>query len=242
MDYVYIVKDGPNEELKYSIRSVVANMPEGRIWLVGGKPDWYTGNHIPVPQNGPKYENAWSNLVAICESRKISDDFVLMNDDFFVIKKLDTVPTFSGGFFVEKLALYEAIAPRSTYTKRIAKTVQKLQRIGFTMAVDYELHVPMIMNKGKLIPILKSYPDCLWRSMYGNVYKIKGVHITDVKVYSSDAMKIKSYDYTSNIYPYVSSDDDSFATLYKTVLKEMFPKKSPYEKTNTTPSGRVQGF
>ena len=48
MDFVYICKEGVNEELKYSIRSVVESFPESNIWVVGGKPDWYTGNYIQV--------------------------------------------------------------------------------------------------------------------------------------------------------------------------------------------------
>jgi len=48
MDFVYICKDGVNEELKYSIRSVVESFPETNIWVVGGKPDWYTGRDISI--------------------------------------------------------------------------------------------------------------------------------------------------------------------------------------------------
>jgi len=234
MDYVYICKDGENEELRYSIRSVVKNMPEGRVWVVGGKPSWYVGNHIPVPQNGPKYENALDNLMAVCRSREISKDFVLMNDDFFVIKKLDEIPVFSGGFFVEKIALYNMLAPRSSYTKKIAKTMGRLQRLGIAMPVDFDIHVPMTLNKVKLLSILKAYPDNLWRSMYGNIFKVRGTHITDVKYYAKDAMAAKSYNYKSNIYPYVSSDDESFNVLYRDLLKKMFNTASKYEKPRTT--------
>jgi hypothetical protein len=87
MDFVYICKDGINEELKYSIRSVVESFPEATIWVVGGKPDWYTGNYIKVEQKESKYKNAVKNLETICFSEEISQSFVLMNDDFYIIKK-----------------------------------------------------------------------------------------------------------------------------------------------------------
>ena len=235
MDYVYICKDGDNEELRYSIRSVEKHMPPGRIWVVGGKPDWYTGNYIPVKQEDTKYNNAIENIRAACEHRKISNEFVLMNDDFFIIKPIEEPLTYVSGFLVEKIALYSALSPRSSYTKRLLKTSQKLFRFGYEFPRDYELHVPMVMHKEKLLAIINQYPDCLWRSMYGNVYKVGGIHITDVKYYVKDAMKVKSHDYKSSSYPFVSSEDESFVVLKKDILNSMFPTPSSCELP-TTPS------
>jgi hypothetical protein len=230
MDYVYICKDGDNEELRYSIRSVVKNMPKGKIWVIGGKPDWYTGNHIPVKQSDSKYDNAYENLKIVCETSKISQDFVLMNDDFFVVKKVEKINNYVGGFLIEKVSLYSKISPRSYYTNKLHKTMIKLERSGKDLPRDYELHVPMVMNRAKLFLVLRQYPDCLWRSTYGNTYNIRGQHITDVKVYSGDAMIVKSYDYKENLYPYLSSDDVSFIHLHRNVFKNMFPEPSQYEK------------
>jgi hypothetical protein len=240
MDYVYICRDGENEELRYSIRSVEKHLPRGRIWVVGGKPDWYTGNHIPVKQEDSKYNNAIENIRAACESNRIGTTIVLMNDDFFAIKPLEDVPTYVGGFMVEKVALYSAIAPRSTYTKRLLRTSTRLSKAGIDFSRDYELHVPMVMNKGKLLSVINAYPDCLWRSMYGNIYKVGGLYITDVKYYVRDAMKVKSHDYKSGLYPFVSSEDDSFQTLKKDLLNEMFSEPSSCEgspkKSKSLPS------
>jgi hypothetical protein len=229
MDYVYICREGENEELKYSIRSVEKHLPPGRIWVVGGKPSWYVGHHIPVKQEGPKYENAIENIRAACESKQISSTFVLMNDDFFAIKPLEEVPTYVGGFMVEKVALYSAISPRSTYTKILLRTSMKIGRIGMDLPRDYELHVPMMMNKARLLSVINAHPDCLWRSMYGNIYRVGGLYITDVKYYVRDAMKVKSHDYRSSLYPFVSSEDDSFKVLKRELLNNMFPNPSRVE-------------
>jgi len=106
MDYVYVCRPGDNEELRYSIRSTVKNLPEGRIWVVGGKPDWYTGDYIYVQQTGIGHPNVWKQLDVICATEDISDDFVLMNDDFFTVKKLDKVEYFYSGTIQEVLASY----------------------------------------------------------------------------------------------------------------------------------------
>jgi hypothetical protein len=230
MDYVYICKDGENEELRYSIRSVIKNMPKGNVWVVGGKPEWYVGNHVAVKQTDSKYDNAYENLRIACETKKISQNFVLMNDDFFAVKKIDKIENYVGGFLIEKVALYSQISPRSHYTNKLHKTMTKVQRSGIDLPADFELHVPMLMNRTKLSAILKKYPDCLWRSTYGNIYNVRGKHITDVKVYSADAMMVKSYDHKENLYPYLSSDDGSFVYLYRNMLKDMFPEPSQYEK------------
>ena len=55
MHFVYICKDGENEELRYSIRSVLKNTKDAVIWVVGGKPNWYIGNYIKVIQDQNKY-------------------------------------------------------------------------------------------------------------------------------------------------------------------------------------------
>ena len=64
MDFVYICKSGDNEELRYSIRSVINSFPEAKVWLVGGKPNWYSGDFIEVDQRHHKYANAINNLQA----------------------------------------------------------------------------------------------------------------------------------------------------------------------------------
>lgn len=37
-DIVYLLKDGPNEELRLSLRSVAKHFPHKRVIFVGGKP------------------------------------------------------------------------------------------------------------------------------------------------------------------------------------------------------------
>jgi hypothetical protein len=103
MDLVYICRDGDNEELRYSIRSAVANLPHDNIWIVGGKPDWYTGNFIRTKQNGLKFDNARNNLNTACRKYEISSDFVLMNDDFYFMDKIDKIEMFHGGRLIDKI-------------------------------------------------------------------------------------------------------------------------------------------
>lgn len=90
MQAVYILGDGSkaeNEEIRYSIRSLEANMLDlEHVFVVGECPDFLGGvTHIEAED---KYEKKWQNahhktLVA-CEHEEIDEQFLLMNDDFFL--------------------------------------------------------------------------------------------------------------------------------------------------------------
>jgi hypothetical protein len=230
MDFVYICKDGINEELKYSIRSVVESFPDSNIWVVGGKPDWYIGNYIKVDQKLTKYKNAFYNLKSITESNEISESFVLMNDDFYIIKKIDSIDNYHGGSLLEKINLYQKINSNSGYTRKLLATYKKVLSLGIEHALDYELHVPMIMEKEKLKEVLKNQDQFLWRSVYGNLFNIGGKEMQDVKVYTKGPLVLKSYNLNKEEHIYLSSADTSFDLILDSILRKQFTTKTKYEK------------
>ena len=93
--------------------------------------------------------------------------------------------------------------------------------------LDYELHVPMVMEKEKLLAIIER-PD-LWRSRYGNTFGVGGIEMDDVKVYSSGVLAKKSYDINNLKYDYLSSNSDSFEMIKDKFLSVSFPDKVVYE-------------
>jgi hypothetical protein len=229
MDFVYICKDGDNEELRYSIRSVMASFPDAKVWVVGGKPSWYSGNFIFIQQRSAKYINAVNNLKAICSSEEISEKFVLMNDDFYIVEKINLVETFHGGLLLDKINTYKKITQQSGYILKLEKTFDKLRDLGMTSPLDYELHVPMVMEKQKLKTVLKHGSEFLWRSMYGNMFNVGGEEMVDVKVYIDGPLVAKSYEIKNKEHKYLSSTDTSFQMLYSAILKELFKSRSIYE-------------
>lgn len=229
MDFVYICRNGDNEELRYSIRSVMASFPDAKIWVVGGKPSWYNGNFISVDQSSIKYINAMNNLEALCFSEEIPETFVLMNDDFYIVKKINSVETLHGGLLLNKINIYKEINQESRYLFKLEETFRKLIKLGMDSPLDYELHVPMVMEKKKLKSVLKYGSVLLWRSMYGNVFNVGGKEIVDVKFYVDGPLVAKSYDINNKDSEYLSSTDTSFEMLHKTILNELFQSKSIYE-------------
>jgi hypothetical protein len=229
VDAVYICRGGPNEELRYSIRSVIKNMPHSKIWVVGGKPDWYVGNYIEVLQDGQKYDNARANLKAIVDSDEISDDFILMNDDFFVINKIESVPTWYTGTIRARVEeIKKTRMPNSSYIRLLSKTNKAIQQLGIDVPLDYELHTPMVMNKQKLGNVINI--DSLWRSTYGNMYGIGGSIHQDIKVYGLSGIHDRNgFNIDLKAEPFISGSDSSFHLLYNEILKDLLPNPSIYE-------------
>jgi hypothetical protein len=229
MDFVYICRDGENEELRYSIRSVLNSFPEAKVWLVGGKPEWYSGHCVPVEQNSNKYANALKNLKFLCEHPEISDDFVLMNDDFFIIKKINSVDQFYNGLLSDKINRFTQITGSSMYIKKLITTNKKLIDLGIKNPIDYELHTPMPMNKTGLLDVIEKYPECLWRSMFGNLYNVGGTQMDDVKIYVNKKHLARSNEITDSSI-YMSTEDTSLKVMLDKMLRQMLPEPSIYEK------------
>ena len=228
MDLVYICRNGENEELRYSIRSAVKNLPHDKIWVVGGKPDWYTGNYIKVSQTRSKYVNARNNLKTICASEDISDSFILMNDDFYIINKVDSVPYMYSGTLDTKIKIREDLFTGNSYITLLRQTLSILSRRSKNPILDYELHVPMVMEKKKLFKVLKF--SGLWRSAYGNMFEVGGIKVKDVKVYNiNNKFYSNGYDINNLEYDYLSSEDNSFDMIKEKVLNKTFKTKSIYE-------------
>lgn len=236
MDLVYICRDGDNEELRYSIRSAVKNMPHDKIWVVGGKPDWYIGPHIPVDQVATKYLNVAKNQEAAFSSELISENIVLMNDDFFIIKPIDKIKTYHGGPLIDTIRDFRRAGVNSLYVRKLDHTRRVLKRnFNIQHPFSYELHVPMPATKSGMREVIKL--GVASRSAYGNINKVGGEDMKDVKFYTGSIMDHKNYkevlSYSGNIedmeYPYLSSSDASFPILLEKILGDLFPDPSPYE-------------
>ena len=229
MDLVYICRSGDNEELRYSLRSAQENASYDNVWLIGGKPGWYSGDFVDVPNSGKnKFENIKTCISIIPKIGSISDDFILMNDDFFFIKKTGTMPTYHGGLLIDKIKQYQDLGAKK-YATLLSKTYKDLIRQGIKDPLDYDIHLPMPMNKQKLKESIKKayFP----RSGYGNIHSVGGELVKDVKIYSlKNQLASKNYDFTDNNIAFISTEDSSFGYVHKTILNDMFRYQSIYEK------------
>lgn len=186
MDIVYILGTGSqwgDNELKYSLRSVEQNLKEYvRIFIVGEKPAFLNDNiiHIPYKDNHKnKQRNIHNKILAACECKEINDNFILFNDDYFIIKpmKLPQVPLYTYSEY-----LLDAVPKfKNNYKNHIEKTIQLLGNVK-----NYDTHYPITINKKKYIQINEIIDwevtyGYLTRTLYVNrlPYTIFPVKITD---------------------------------------------------------------
>lgn len=211
MDIVYIVRNGDeNNELLYSLRSVQKFMPSfDNIVIVGYKPEWVNSDnviYIPTHQKRIKssWENARNNFLTACKSSLISDDFILMNDDFIAtrpIKNLNESLSKVKNSIKQQIQKWKDINIKSGYTNGFNTLLEFLQKTyKIKNPMNYELHIPMIINKKKALelfslPEVQEFIDnnyvSLYRSLYGNYYGIEyNEIINDVKFYITEPQEI----------------------------------------------------
>ena len=221
MDVVYVCRSGDNEELRYSIRSVVANFETvGKVWVVGSKPDWYSGNFIAVTDTSTKFNNIRYCIKAACESDLISDNFLLMNDDFFILRNQNSGILYHGGLLYNRYQTHTATNGPNGYAKLLLQTHEALRKEGVEEPLNYDLHTPMVINKEKMLTVVDQ-PLSI-RSYYGNKFNVGGNEIEDVKVYESKGPSKINSD------TFLSTEDRSFSFV-ENFLKEQFPIPSIYE-------------
>ncbi len=234
-DLVYIVKASENNpELLHSLRSVAANLPHRRVWIVGYRPRWVAAEvgYVSTIQRGPKHSNTWQNWVATTRCPDISDEFVLFNDDFFVTKPTDDVPIVHRGPLGEMIDWY-ALHRLTSHRQRAAVTRQALQRAGHGGPLySYELHVPMVINRHLLAEAAAwlgsgrstAGSNVAKRTFYGNLAGVGGERSQDVKV-----MKGKDGLPETRL-PFLSTSPESWAGLAGGWIRQLFAQPGPYER------------
>ena len=219
IDAVYLCRSGRNEELRFSLRSL-RNLPIRNVWLVGGKPDWYTGDFLPVDQTGTKYQITERAMTAACEHAPISDRFVMFNDDFYVLEDGPLPAPMHRGPIADLIAWYfdQGHTPASSaYLAFMVRTLELLQQKGVPEPLSYELHIPMVVHKEGMLDATKDSGQ--QRSMYGNLQRIGGKYTEDVKVNRGDHRPEGRW---------LSSRDTTFPYL-QSFLRSRFPQPSPWE-------------
>lgn len=230
-DVVYFVKDkSANEELRYSLRSVEKNFPHKKVWFFGGCPKGFKPDvYIPVDQNkGSKYLNVKNSLWVALNDPNLTDDFYLFNDDFFVMSKVSyVIPAVNGSlaYLIQRLNSKYNENYKAAYRSKLKNTVQALKKMKKD-CLNYELHIPMLINKEKGRRIFNAFDNTVaFRSAYGNYYEIaKAVH-PDVKVIEYD----KTYDPDiHNVY--LSTSDYTWSNgLIGEYIRSQFPEPSRFE-------------
>lgn len=180
-------KAHPDTELIYSLKSL-QNLPHRHIYVVGDKPLWYKGNHIPIKERKwlkhHPIHNQEIKIRTACELAELSDEFILSNDDFFVMKPVK-LKHYHRGLLLDQI---QARKRKDQYTNSLIDAYDILRHMGIANPLSYELHVPMLLNRQKRLQLsydMEKYflkrKSPVMRSVYGNLYVRNSEYMDDVK-------------------------------------------------------------
>jgi hypothetical protein len=223
MDIVYIFREWSENclELRYSLRSL-KNIKHWKVFIIGYKPKWIK-NIIHIDAEDPyiiKSLNALHKINIACNDDRISDDFILMNDDFYITEPTE-VKYYYQGTMENHLIDKRNRSLHWSYVRNLTKTYTLFQKW-----MDFSLHAPIIYNKKKFLELQEYYDMKEWyllRNLYCNHYKIEWEYLEDCKIREiKDIPKILPT-FLSNMDNLINTEE------FKEFLNNLFPKASKYE-------------
>ncbi len=224
-DVVYVykenIKGGMN--LKYSLRSL-CNIKHNKVFIVGDLPDWVNNTtYIPFDFNkkGNRVVNVFNQIKKACQHGEVSEDFILFNDDYYVLKPIGKLNYYIRGKEPKK--------NKSYYYKSWMRTKDLF---GDDFKSFCPLHTPIIYNKKKFLELFEKFDinkKYAHKSLYGNYHKISDCEVIgDSKVKSvgafQRAVNNKDRVFLSTINKVERSPNFEFE------MNKLFPNKSFYEK------------
>lgn len=154
-------KDG--QELYYSIRSFEKHFKDlSGFILVGDKPSWFTGEHIPCEDiEGRKEYSVYLKL------KKVEGIVLYSNDDFYALKPFDSnLPNYYFGTCRE---MSQRVTDRR-FKDLFGQCLPEWK--------SFEVHFPMVIDTR----LLDYDNDCLLKTTYANRLNLPAVEQIDCKI------------------------------------------------------------
>lgn len=241
IDVVYALGGGSrwnDNELRYSLRSIVANFRDlGRVYVVGQKPDWLAGVvHLPADDPLPRNKdgNIIRKVLLACQTPSLSDDFVRLSDDQLLLRPLafaEMRPYFLAQPSAEKCRGHSS----NHWQQRLRRTCELLAGRNLT-TFNYDAHIPLPINKHKFIEVMEG---CDFENDVG--YTINTLYFNSVGLAAhfpllrrkavfenpcGDARVIRRRMAGKD---YLGYNDRGLTDELKSVLEELFPNPAPFE-------------
>ena len=234
--WVYYHNAAKNDELRFSMRSVLANFKgTAKISLVGDAPPWYCGHHIPVervagPNNYRTFRDSFNKVLTAANSPEIENDFVWCMDDVY----------FLNPFTEEQLRqprhmgrICERTAARLKGNKWQRLKRRTAERVGLG-CFDYATHLPHVLNQERFLAMVDKYnmPQELyiWEILYGHEYYKNPVHYSPFLARTQTRPtyeKMAEHCGRSTVFNHV---DSAWCEPVRAALLDRFPRQSPVEK------------
>jgi len=228
LDIVYILKEHMDpSELVYSLRSVEQNFPHRKVWFVCGQPKVLVpdGRIVHRQVGATKWERVRSSWMEICRNSDITDDFFLFNDDFFVLKPVDSFINMTDGTIGRRVRELRERRGDSNYCRNLAES-EKLLIERKCDTISFALHVPFLVNKQNVLETLEAFDFPMFRNLYGNYNYIPYIYHPDVKIWEAGLAPTDDWDYCST-----TEDTFRYGAVGQWIRKK-FPTPSRFERGN----------
>jgi hypothetical protein len=234
-DVVYVVRPGENEELRYSLRSVAANLPHRRVFVAGTVLPWLRNVvGIPLDPMPEKFSNQRQSLTAAVGRDDLSSSFVLLNDDHFVCESVPStaLPTFHRGpvadYAVRQEEADQWLVLNDWWDAVKATAGWALPRCPDLCA--YECHTPLMFHKARLARVLTEYPTDRPFAV-GMTYSLTGAGGPGRSGLNVKCANDFEFAMKWGVSPYLSSNDESFDTgAVGRYIRGLFPEPCRYEE------------
>lgn len=241
-DLVYTLADkidNDDIELKYSLRSVEQYAKDySKIVIVGRLPEWINPEkvlHIPARDSSYKSANIKNKLLAAATHKQVSDNFIHMNDDYFLTQEwnFSQIEYFHSQQSFHDF-IYNSDKRWNFYTLIVEQTWKLLKKLNLSERF-YDLHIPFKFNKDKFITAMEcvdwtdkqaGVKGYIIRSLYGNFHNLESGPRQDTKMYKfvnldASIKLVKSMD--------MFSTSDNLGQHTHNILESLYPKKSEFE-------------
>jgi hypothetical protein len=158
-----------NNELRYALRSWGKFGNIERVIIVGEKPDWYTGEHYPLPTSRIlcKTEDIFRKTQL---AATLSESFIYANDDHILLEPLAILPYYYQGLISDFRGGSE------TFMRYVINTDRICPRGKY-----FDVHTPMVIQSD-IILSLPYVQDTIMKSYYCYEAGVEGVEYKDCKI------------------------------------------------------------
>lgn len=203
---------GTGEELRYAIRSIYKHFKGlSGVLVVGDKPEWYCGGHIPLADLKGEKEKSMQLKVM-----QAPDDYILYsNDDYFAQEDFD-----------ETLPHYYDTTCRDMAERHSIASYKQMYANCLPDWLNFDIHTPMVMDMDRFratfaamdgqTPIKTTYAQGL-PGLYLADVKIRGQHTTaEIEFLTKDR-------------PFFSTHDSAINADMLDFFSKLYPNASPCE-------------
>lgn len=207
---------GEGTELLYAIRSMVKHFkPLSGVLLIGDRPEWYQGDHLPAADLKGEKEKSMQRKIALCPDPV----FLYSNDDYFALRDFDeTLPNYCGAKCYEMAARHDIGSYRQMYQNCPP---------GW---LNYDVHTPMIMRKVQFRYNLAKMTDQtpIKTTYMGGWLQGRTQWLYDMKI--KEKYSLSELHFMIKDRPFFSTHEAALNDDLLALFRELYPEKSPYEK------------